>query len=152
MCQPDHWLTTEIPNPATRRVFLFLQHMIVSKMPDNAPSRLWPCLRVEAKAGEPRCILDVSVSPNAKRTEVTGWHDGAIRIRLAAPPVDGAANDAMRKWLAKSLGLTQAQVTLLRGASGRRKQWAIEAAPTHLQGWLANQPALQKGAPDVENP
>lgn len=116
-----------------------------------ASDNMWPCLRLEGKGSAQRCILDVSVSPNAKRTEITGWHDRAIRIRLAAPPVDGAANEAMRKWLAKSLGVPQARVTLLRGASGRRKQWSIEVDPTHLQGWLSAQSALQNNAPDTEN-
>ena len=62
-------------------------------------------------------VLDVSVSPNAKKTEVVGWHDGALRIRLNAPPVDGAANEALRRWLADEIKLTLANVTLLRGAT-----------------------------------
>lgn len=92
-------------------------------------------------------MLDISVSPNAPRTEITGWHDGALRLRLAAPPVDGAANEALRKWLARELGVPQSQVTLLRGASGRRKQWRIDLAHEAVARWLAAQPALQKGLP-----
>ncbi len=117
-------------------------------MPEPETHPTWPCLRIDGKPGAQRCILDISVSPNAKRTEIIGWHDGAMRIRLAAPPVDGAANEALRKWLAKSVGVPQSQVTLLRGASGRRKQWAIEVTPPHMQDWLGSQPALQKTAPD----
>ena len=85
----------------------------------------------------------MSVSPNAKRTELVGWHDGALRIRLSAPPVEGAANDALRKWLAAELGVPQARVTLLRGASGRRKQWAVEATETDVIGWLSRQSVLR---------
>ena len=85
----------------------------------------------------------MSVSPNAKRTELVGWHDGALRIRLSAPPVEGAANDALRKWLAAELGVPQARVTLLRGASGRRKQWAVEATETAVIGWLSRQSVLR---------
>ena len=88
-------------------------------------------------------MLDISVSPNAKKTELVGWHDGALRVRLAAPPIDGAANDALRKWLAKEMSLAQSQVELLRGASGRRKQWALDTSPENVMAWLSSQPALQ---------
>lgn len=105
----------------------------------------WPCLRIvdAGRQGAPSaCVLDISVSPNAKRTELVGWHDGALRIRLAAPPVDGAANEALRRWLADQLGLPQARVTLLRGEASRRKQWRIELDPTLMTQWLARQPTL----------
>lgn len=107
----------------------------------------WPCLRVEStskgKQAHVRVVLDISVSPNAPRTEVTGWHDGALRLRLAAPPVDGAANEALRKWLAHQLGVPQSQVELLRGQTSRRKQWAIDIDEASACRWLATQPALQ---------
>ena len=107
-----------------------------------APSS-WPCLRTEGKGAAQRAVLDVSVSPNAKKTELVGWHDGALRIRLAAPPVDGAANEALRKWLSKELGIPQGRIDLLRGASGRRKQWAIDIDPAQVAAWLSAQSALQ---------
>ena len=109
----------------------------------NPPYPPWPCLRLEGKGPQPKVILDLSVSPNAKRTELAGWHDGALRVRLSAPPVDGAANEALRKWLAGELGVPQARVTLLRGASGRRKQWAIDATEADVSAWLARQSVLQ---------
>ncbi len=115
------------------------------------PAVRWPCLRVDGQGATARSVLDISVSPNAKRTEVVGWHDGALRIRLAAPPVDGAANEALRKWLAKALGLPQSKVALMRGASGRRKQWLIDAEATHVEGWLTQQAALQNADPDPES-
>lgn len=109
----------------------------------NPPCPPWPCLRLEGKGPQPKVILDLSVSPNAKRTELVGWHDGALRVRLSAPPVDGAANEALRKWLASELGVPQARITLLRGASGRRKQWAIDATEADVSAWLARQSVLQ---------
>lgn len=96
----------------------------------------WPCLRLDGKAPNHHVVIDVSVSPNAKKTEVTGWHDGALRVRLAAPPVDGAANDALRRWLAKELALPQARVTLIRGASSRRKQLTLETSMNQVDDWL----------------
>ena len=97
----------------------------------------------KGKLARTRVILDISVSPNAPRTEVTGWHDGALRLRLAAPPVDGAANDALRKWLALQLSLPQSQVELLRGQTSRRKQWALDTSKDAVCHWLASWPALQ---------
>lgn len=97
----------------------------------------WPCLRL-ADAGKPKqhIVLDISVSPNAKKTEVVGWHDGALRVRLNAPPVDGAANEALRRWIADETGLTLATVELLRGATGRRKQLALHAPVEKIVDWL----------------
>ena len=107
----------------------------------------WPCLRIETsgkgRQARTRVILDTSISPNAPRTEITGWHDGALRLRLAAPPVDGAANDALRKWLAQQMGLPQSEVELLRGQASRRKQWALDTDVDSVCRWLASVPALQ---------
>ncbi|RZK99668.1 MAG: DUF167 domain-containing protein [Rubrivivax sp.] len=97
----------------------------------------WPCLKLEGQAPRQRLVIDLSVAPRAKRTEVVGWHDGALRVRLAAPPVDGAANDALRRWLATELELPQAGVELLRGATARRKQWALDSTLEHASHWLA---------------
>jgi hypothetical protein len=81
--------------------------------------------------------LDVSVSPNARRTEVQGWHDGALRVRLAAPPVDGKANACLVAWVAAELGCPRRSVRLLRGDTQRRKQLAVDLAPERLAAWVA---------------
>lgn len=81
-------------------------------------------------------VIDLSISPNAKRTEVVGWHDGALRLRLAAPPVDGAANDALRRWLAQETGLPLSRVELIRGATSRRKQFALDTEMHQIEAWL----------------
>ncbi len=104
----------------------------------------WPCLR--ASGGQ--TIVDVSVSPNAKKTELVGWHDGALRIRLQAPPVEGAANEALRKWLAQSLGLPTARVQLLRGDTSRRKQLSLDCGADQVISWLAAQPTLRNTGPE----
>ena len=92
----------------------------------------WPCLR---DAGD-GVVLDVSVVPGAKRTEAIGLHDGALRVRLVAPPVDGKANEALLAWLAAQLHCARRDVRLLRGASARRKQVAIALAPEPVIAWL----------------
>ena len=63
----------------------------------------------------------VAASPRASRTEVAGVADGRLRIRLAAPPVDGAANDELVRFLATALGVRRSAVAVAAGAAGRRK-------------------------------
>lgn len=97
-------------------------------------SDAWPCL-------QPRdggVLLAVAVTPNAPRTRADGLHDGALRVRLAAPPVDGRANDALLAWLAAELRLPRRAVRLLRGDTARRKQLAIDAEPAAVGAWLAS--------------
>ena len=83
-------------------------------------------------------LLLLSVMPNAKRTEVDDLHDGALRVRLAAPPIDGRANEALVAWLAKSLGVPKRDVEVLRGESSRRKQVAIAVSVDVAARWLAD--------------
>jgi len=73
-----------------------------------------------------RTIIEIHVQPRAKATEVVDWHGDAIKIRVAAPPVDGAANEALVRFLAELLGVPRATVTVVGGATGRRKRVAIE--------------------------
>ena len=83
-------------------------------------------------------LLRLSVMPNAKRTEIDGLRDGALRLRLAAPPIDGRANEALVAWLAKTLGVARRDVELLRGESSRRKQVAIAVSFDVASRWLAD--------------
>jgi len=93
----------------------------------------WPCVR---QSGD-RVVLDLSVVPGAKRTELVGLHDGALRVRLAAPPVDGKANDALLAWLADELGVPRRELDLVRGASSRRKQVALSKPLGQVLAWLS---------------
>jgi len=71
-------------------------------------------------------LLDLYVQPNAKVTQASGEHDGALKVRLHAPPIDGRANEALLAWVADRLGLTRRQVTLKSGHSSRRKRVQVE--------------------------
>jgi hypothetical protein len=68
----------------------------------------------------------VVIQPRASRTEIVGLHGGALRIRVAAPPVDGAANGALTVFLASRLGLARGAISLVSGHAGRRKLVAVE--------------------------
>ncbi|HSM92232.1 MAG TPA: DUF167 domain-containing protein [Anaeromyxobacteraceae bacterium] len=66
-------------------------------------------------------LLEILVQPRASRTRVVGEHDGRLKIQLAAPPVDGEANAALVEFLAGTLRVRRADVTIARGDTGRRK-------------------------------
>ena len=95
-------------------------------------SEPWPCLSARGE----RTLLAVAVTPNARRTGADGLHDGALRVRLAAPPVDGKANEALTTWLASQLGLPKRAVQVLHGISARRKQLTIDLDQAAVAHWL----------------
>ena len=76
-----------------------------------------PWARDEAGA----VVLEILVQPRASRTRAVGEHGGRLKVQLAAPPVDGEANAALVEFLAGALSVRRADVTLLRGDTGRRK-------------------------------
>ena len=80
--------------------------------------------------------LLVQVQPRAGKTEYLGIHGEALKFRVTAPPVDGAANEACRRALAKALEVGRAHVDLDPGATGRRKRVRVEGDPEALQNRL----------------
>ncbi len=76
-------------------------------------------------SGDNLLILDLYVQPKASRTRVVGLHDGAIKLAITAPPVDGKANAQVITFIAKLLKLPKSAVTLHSGHQGRRKRVAL---------------------------
>lgn len=74
---------------------------------------------------EPSCEISVRVIPKSSKNKMELQADGTLRIWVNAPPVDGEANDAVRRLVAKSLGIAQSRVVILRGEHGRSKQVQI---------------------------
>ena len=77
-----------------------------------------------------RMKLRVRATPNAHRSEVIGWEDDPqagriLRVRVAAPPVEGKANAALRDFLAMTLGLSKSKVVLEKGNASRYKSFEI---------------------------
>lgn len=69
--------------------------------------------------------LFLYVQPGAKNTEISGLYDGALKIRLNAPPVEGKANTRLHKYLAQLFGVSLKNVRLIRGEKTRRKVFEI---------------------------
>jgi len=74
--------------------------------------------------------LSVRLQPRARRSEIVGWRDGALLVRVTAPPVDGKANAALCKLLAKELGVAPSTVAVIRGSSARDKLLRIDGIET----------------------
>lgn len=71
--------------------------------------------------------LRLHVQPGAKRTEVAGVHGDALKIRLAAPPVEGKANAELIRFFADVYGVPRRHVTIVRGETSRTKALRIDA-------------------------
>ncbi|MEP7214061.1 MAG: DUF167 domain-containing protein [Acidobacteriota bacterium] len=69
--------------------------------------------------------LTVRVVPRSSRSEIIGEHDGALKIKLTSPPVDGAANAELIALIAKKLGVPRSNVEITSGESSKTKQLRI---------------------------
>ena len=67
-------------------------------------------------------VFSVRVAPRASRSAVLGVHDGALKVALTAPPVEGAANAALIAFLAKALGVPKRDVVIEQGEASRSKR------------------------------
>jgi uncharacterized protein (TIGR00251 family) len=74
-----------------------------------------------SKAEESPVSLSVRIQPRASKNEITRMDDGRLKIRLTAPPVDGAANEALVKFLADQFHVGRSQVEIVSGHTGREK-------------------------------
>jgi uncharacterized protein (TIGR00251 family) len=80
--------------------------------------------------------LTLHIQPGAKRSEVVGLHGDALKIRLAAPPVEGRANEALLKFIAESFGVPLRQVELKQGGQSRHKIMAITGSKIEPESLL----------------
>ena len=78
------------------------------------------------REGEGVVRFAVHVQPRASRSEIVGMHGDAIKVRLDAPPVDGAANEALVELVAGSLGVARRAVRIVTGTSSRAKTVEVE--------------------------
>ena len=89
-------------------------------------------------ASDGRITLTLHIQPGAKKTEFAGLHGDALKIRLAAPPVDGKANAALIKFVAETLGLPTAAVNLKSGHNSRRKVLEVSGVEASVVAGLAS--------------
>jgi uncharacterized protein (TIGR00251 family) len=70
--------------------------------------------------------LNVKVTPNAARDEITGFTEGVLNVKIAAPPEKGKANKKLIDFLSDRLGVSKSSIRLIRGQTSRRKVIAID--------------------------
>lgn len=92
-------------------------------------------------------LLAVRVQPRASRVRVLGLYGMAIKLALTAPPVEGAANQALCRWLADELRVAKSQVNIVTGEHSRNKQARIQAVDVtavraFFQRWQLPEPTL----------
>lgn len=85
---------------------------------------------IELNQKENAVTFKVRVQPRASRTEVAGEHAGAIKLRIASPPVDGKANEECRRFLARLVGVSASSVEIVAGDSSRDKLIRIHNVST----------------------
>ena len=92
---------------------------------------------------EGRVTLRVRVTPRGGRDAIAGWRDGVLRVRLAAAPVEGRANEALVRFLAKVAGLPPSAVAVVSGETAREKRLAFHGIDeVTLHARLGIPPAL----------
>jgi uncharacterized protein len=98
-------------------------------MAGGPPSRMNALIVQDTKAG---AVLSVHIQPKASTTECVGIHGDAIKIRVAAPPVDGAANNELIRFLSRQLSIPATSVRIQSGANGRHKRVLVKGATAQL--------------------
>lgn len=78
-------------------------------------------------------IFRVRVVPRASKSEIIGEHDGDLKVRIASPPVDGAANEELIKLIAKAFGVSRGQVEILSGQASKLKTLKISGSGLNAQ-------------------
>jgi uncharacterized protein len=94
-------------------------------------------LRLDVKGSVLR--VAVHVQPRASRSEIIGQHGAALKVRVQAPPIDGAANEALVRLLADSLGVPLRSVRVVAGATSRTKTVEIDGTTESAVRALASQ-------------
>jgi uncharacterized protein (TIGR00251 family) len=73
-----------------------------------------------------KTTLTLHVQPNARQNEVLGFEDGILRLKIAAPPVEGKANKELIAFLSKRLGVSKSSISIDRGQTSKSKVISIE--------------------------
>lgn len=85
-----------------------------------------------SRAADGSVVLALHIQPGAKKTELAGLHGEALKIRLAAPPVDGKANAALVAFLAKACGVSKSAVALVSGETSRSKRVRVRGVEPEM--------------------
>ena len=106
-----------------------------------------------ARPSSEGAVLRLRVQPRASRDEIVGWQEGALRLRVTAPPVEGEANRAVAVLLARVLGVAPSRVRVVSGARGREKLVRITGlGGDHVRSQLASLSGHPRSTPASRTP
>jgi len=89
------------------------------------------------RPGREGVIVEVTVQPRASRNELAGEHQGRLKVRLTAPPVEGEANSECVRFLARCLGVPKSSVEIIQGHRSRQKTLLVRGpAPEQVDALL----------------
>lgn len=95
------------------------------------------------RCGTDALTLTLHIQPGAKRTEIVGLHGDSLKIRLAAPPVEGRANEALLKFLAGLFAVPLRSIEITQGGQSRRKVVSVSGdVPALLKALLSSVPQI----------
>lgn len=99
--------------------------------PNRCQLRPWskPIAVIDYSEKENKLTFTVRVVPRASRSEIVGEHAGALRVRLAAPPVEGAANEELIRILARALKVPRTSIAIIGGSASKLKRVAVNGIP-----------------------
>jgi hypothetical protein len=92
---------------------------------------------VECSVAPGAPVFRMRVAPRASQTAAAGSHDGALKVRVAAPPVEGAANEELRRYLARSFGVGRGDVEITSGLASKTKTVRVRGATPERLALLA---------------
>lgn len=92
------------------------------------------------KATIEKATLSIRIQPRASKNEAVVMENGGLKIRLTAPPVDGAANEALVRFLADALSIPKSQVAIVSGHTSRDKIVTIEGIDKERANTVLNKP------------
>jgi hypothetical protein len=93
-----------------------------------------PSIGPAIRAGDEGVIVEIYVQPRASRNEIAGMHQGRLKVRLTAPPVEGEANKECVRFLARLLDVPRSSVSILQGLKSRSKTLLIRGVtPLEVQ-------------------
>lgn len=84
---------------------------------------------LEVETSPTGLMLRIFVQPRSSRNQIAGLHGGALKVKITAPPVEGAANQMCIRFLARQLGIAKSRLEIVSGLAGRTKRLLIAAAP-----------------------
>ena len=71
-------------------------------------------------------LISINVQPRSSKTEIIGMHQNSLKIKLTSPPVEGAANSLLIKFISKKLGIAKSKIVLKSGEKSRQKKLIIK--------------------------